>query len=72
MAREFPEGQAMAVRLGHRTILSLPLLRGDEAIGSISLRRTEGRPNLGDLGIVDLDLVDGACRDRGDDEQNCR
>ena len=44
MANEFPEGQAMAVRLGHRTILSLPLLRGDEAIGSLSIRRTEVRP----------------------------
>ena len=43
-AHEFPEGQAMAVRLGHRTILSLPLLRGDEAIGSLSIRRTEVRP----------------------------
>jgi len=43
MANEFPEGQAMAVRLGHRTILSLPLLRGDEAIGSLSIRRTEVR-----------------------------
>src|SRR5262249_21895967 len=41
---EFPEGQAMAVRLGHRTILSLPLLRGGEAIGSLSIRRTEVRP----------------------------
>src|SRR5438094_6180791 len=43
MANEFPEGQAMAVRLGHRTILSLPLLRGDEAIGSLSIRRTQVR-----------------------------
>jgi GAF domain-containing protein len=43
-ADEFPEGQAMAARLGHRTILSLPLLRGDEAIGSLSIRRTEVRP----------------------------
>ena len=44
MADEFPDGQAMAVRLGHRTILSVPLLRGDEAIGSLSIRRTEVRP----------------------------
>ena len=41
---EFPEGQAMALRLGHRTILSVPLLREDEAIGSLSIRRTEVRP----------------------------
>ena len=41
---EFPEGQAMAVRMGHRTILSVPLLREGEAIGSLSVRRTEVRP----------------------------
>jgi signal transduction histidine kinase len=41
---EFPEGQAMAVQQGVRTMLSLPLLRGDEAIGSLSIRRTEVRP----------------------------
>src|SRR5262245_22086974 len=41
---EFPEGRADALRLGHRTILSVPLLREDEAIGSLSLRRTEVRP----------------------------
>src|SRR5215467_8851797 len=40
---EFPEGRADALRLGHRTILSLPLLREDEAVGSLSLRRTEVR-----------------------------
>jgi len=43
-AAEFPEGQAMAVRMGHRTILSVPLLRKGEAIGSLSVRRTEVRP----------------------------
>src|SRR5206468_9491039 len=43
-AAEFPEGQAMAVRMGHRTILSVPLLRDGEAIGSLSVRRTEVRP----------------------------
>jgi signal transduction histidine kinase len=41
---EFPEGHAMALRLGHRTILSVPLLREDEAIGSLTVRRTEVRP----------------------------
>src|SRR5207249_3482283 len=30
---EFPDGSAMARRMGHRTILSIPLLRGEEAIG---------------------------------------
>src|SRR5262245_55636253 len=43
-AADFPEGQAMAVRMGHRTILSVPLLREGEAIGSLSVRRTEVRP----------------------------
>jgi GAF domain-containing protein len=41
---DFPEGQPMALRLGHRTILSLPLLRDDEAIGVLTIRRTEVRP----------------------------
>ena len=41
---EFPDGQAMALRMGHRTILSIPLLRGNEAIGALQIRRTEVRP----------------------------
>src|SRR5207248_7439196 len=41
---EFPEGQAMALRMGHRTILSTPLLREGEAVGCLTLRRTEVRP----------------------------
>src|SRR5262249_21100070 len=41
---EFPEGRADALRLGHRTILAVPLIREDEAIGSLSVRRTEVRP----------------------------
>jgi len=40
---EFPEGYAMAVRDGVRTILSVPLLREGEAIGCLSVRRTEVR-----------------------------
>jgi GAF domain-containing protein/CheY-like chemotaxis protein len=43
-ANEFPEGHALALRMGHRTILSVPLLREEEAIGSLSIRRTEVRP----------------------------
>ena len=39
--REFPDGAEMALRLGHRTILAVPLLREDEAIGALSIRRTE-------------------------------
>ena len=41
---EFPEGSAIARALGHRTTLSVPLLRGDVAIGNIQLRRLEMRP----------------------------
>src|SRR3982751_5874527 len=41
---EFPDGQRMAQRMGTRTILSIPLVRGDEAIGSLQIRRTEIRP----------------------------
>ena len=41
---EFPEGQGMAQRMGHRTILSVPLLREGVGIGSLSIRRTEVRP----------------------------
>src|SRR5260370_36031619 len=41
---EFPDVHAMAQRMGHRTILSIPLLRGEEAIGSLTVRRTEIRP----------------------------
>src|SRR5262245_12647129 len=41
---EFPDGHAMAIRLGHRTILSVPLLREGEDIGSLTVRRAEVRP----------------------------
>jgi GAF domain-containing protein len=43
-ADEFPDGAEMALRLGHRTILVVPLLREDEAIGTLSVRRTEVKP----------------------------
>src|SRR3954468_20491822 len=41
---EFPEAQARARSQGHRTILSVPLLRDDESIGTITLRRLEVDP----------------------------
>src|SRR5262249_29366906 len=41
---EFPEGQAMALRDGHRTTLATPLLREGKAIGAILIRRIEVRP----------------------------
>src|SRR5262249_3354189 len=41
---EFPVGSEWARRLSHRTLLSVPLIREDLAIGTIELRRTEVRP----------------------------
>jgi two-component system, NtrC family, sensor kinase len=41
---EFPEGSAIARQRGHRTNLSVPLLREDVAIGNIQVRRQEVRP----------------------------
>jgi two-component system NtrC family sensor kinase len=41
---EFPEGQEMSRRLGHRTSLSVPMLRDGESIGVIVVRRTEVHP----------------------------
>ena len=43
-AQEFPDGAEMALRLGHRTTLAIPLMREGEAIGGIAIRRTEVRP----------------------------
>ena len=41
---EFPLGREMAIRFGHRTILSVPLIREGRALGAILVRRTEVRP----------------------------
>ena len=41
---EYPEGSEFARRLGFRTILAVPLMRAGEAIGVITIRRTEARP----------------------------
>jgi signal transduction histidine kinase len=43
-AAEFPEGAANAAELGHRTILAVPLLQADQAVGAIVLRRLEVQP----------------------------
>jgi two-component system, NtrC family, sensor kinase len=42
--KEYPVGRENALRLGHRTILTVPLIRGGQAIGVIAIRRTEVRP----------------------------
>src|SRR5260370_11669318 len=41
---EFPDGHEMAQGMGPRIIPSIPLPRCEEAIGSLSVRRTEVRP----------------------------
>jgi len=41
---EYPVASSFARSFGFRTTLSLPLLRGTEAIGAIGIRRTEVRP----------------------------
>jgi PAS domain S-box-containing protein len=41
---DFPQGREMAVRRMVRTILSVPLLHENEAIGTIALRRIEAHP----------------------------
>ena len=40
-AADFPEGRRQSREQGHRCTLSVPLLREDEAIGAIALRRLE-------------------------------
>jgi len=41
---EYPEGSDFARRLGFRAALAVPLMRADEAIGVITIRRTAARP----------------------------
>jgi two-component system, NtrC family, sensor kinase len=43
-AHEFPDGSKAALRLGHRTILAVPLLRQNAAIGVLAIRRLEVKP----------------------------
>jgi GAF domain-containing protein len=41
---EYPEHSERARRLGFRTMLAVPLIRADDAIGVIAIRRTEVHP----------------------------
>jgi signal transduction histidine kinase len=41
---EYPEASMFARQAGFRTILAVPLMRAGEAIGVVTLRRTENRP----------------------------
>ena len=41
---KYPEGSVIAKQLAFRTILTVPLLAGSQAIGAITLRRSEVRP----------------------------
>ena len=41
---EFPEGMEMARDMGHRSIVSVPLLREGESVGALVLRRMEVNP----------------------------
>ena len=41
---EYPESSVLARSYGFRTVLNVPLLCGAEAIGTVSIRRTEVRP----------------------------
>jgi two-component system, NtrC family, sensor kinase len=41
---EYPEGRDLALRHGFRTVLNVPLIRVDAAIGVFAIRRTEVRP----------------------------
>src|SRR4029453_10684681 len=40
---EYPDVRELQARYGFRTVLNVPLLRGDEAVGVISMLRTEVR-----------------------------
>ena len=43
-SEEFPDGRRVALVEGHRTLLSVPLLRENEAIGAIAIRRRQVKP----------------------------
>jgi two-component system NtrC family sensor kinase len=51
---EYPESRERALRSGWHTALSVPLVRGDEAIGVILIRRADVRP----FGDREVELVE--------------
>jgi GAF domain-containing protein len=43
-SEEFPEGYQSSLLIGHRTIIAVPLIRKGEAVGVLTLRRSEVKP----------------------------
>src|SRR5215468_8102532 len=43
-SEEFPEGYQSSLLIGHRTIIAVPLMREGEAVGVLTLRRSEVKP----------------------------
>src|SRR5262249_16193414 len=43
-SEEFPEGYQSSLLMGHRTIIAVPLMRKGEAVGVLTLRRSEVKP----------------------------
>src|SRR5262249_3134856 len=41
---EYPEGYQSSLLVGHRTIIAVPLMRKGEAVGVLTLRRSEVKP----------------------------
>jgi GAF domain-containing protein len=41
---DFPRGRELALQFGHRSLVAVPLLRENRALGTILVRRTEVRP----------------------------
>ncbi len=42
--KDFPEGNVASSRMGYRSILTVPMMRGDQPAGALTLRRMEVRP----------------------------
>jgi GAF domain-containing protein len=43
-SEEYPEGYQSSLLIGHRTIIAVPLMRKGEAVGVLTLRRSEVKP----------------------------